>query len=256
MAQAARALILMNGGWFSLTREFLVGEGGDERRRVPIPMALVDTADGYVLFDTGMNCEGIRDPEHTWGPRARTLTPELVPEDDVAVRLGEVGVQVRDVRLVVNSHLHWDHCGGNRLFRHCPILVQRQELAFAENPVGPVAGGYMRNHYDLPVHYEAVDGDQEIAPGVRLLATHGHTAGHQSLVVDLASGRRVVLCADAAYTHATVARTLLSANVWDRAQTLASLGRLRALGEAGATIIPGHEPELWTQLGEPPVRLA
>jgi N-acyl homoserine lactone hydrolase len=255
MTRTARAVILMNGGWFSLTREFLVGEGGNERLRVPIPMALVDTVEGYVLFDTGMNCDGIRDPEHTWGPRAQALPPELVPEDDVAIRLNEVGVRIQDVRLVVNSHLHWDHCGGNRRFGHCPILVQRKELVFGQEPTGPVAGGYMRNHYQVPVRYEAVDGDEEIASGVTLLATHGHTPGHQSLAVELGSGRRVVLCADAAYTHETVTRTLLSANVWDRAQTLASLRRLQAFASAGATIIPGHEPELWKQFGKPPVRL-
>ena len=67
--RAARSLVLMHGGWISLTRGFLIGEGGDEPVRVPVPIALVDTADGYVLFDTGMNCEGIRDPDGTWGPR-------------------------------------------------------------------------------------------------------------------------------------------------------------------------------------------
>jgi glyoxylase-like metal-dependent hydrolase (beta-lactamase superfamily II) len=113
----------------------------------------------------------------------------------------------------------------------------------------------MRNHFDVPVRYEPVDGDEDVAPGVRLLATHGHTPGHQSLVVDLASGRRVVLCADAAYTYLTVERTLLSGNVWDRADTIASLARLRSLGDSGATIIPGHEPTLWARLGDPPVRL-
>ena len=59
-----------------------------------------------------------------------------------------------------------------------------------------------------------------------------------------------------AYTYATIARTLLSGNVWDRAETTVSLARLRALGEAGATMIPGHEPLLWTRFGEPPVRLS
>ena len=254
--RTARSLTLMNGGWFNLTRGFLTGEGGDEPVLVPIPMALVDTADGYVLFDTGMNCEGLHDPEHTWGPRAKAIEPRLVPEDDVRIRLGQVGVRLEEIRLVINSHLHWDHCGGNRLFRHCPVLAQRKELAFAQAPSGPVQGGYMRNHFDVPVSYESVDGDEEVAPGVHLIATHGHTPGHQSLVVDLASGQRVVLCADAAYTYATIARTLLSGNVWDRAETVASLARLRALGEAGATIIPGHEPELWTRFGEPPVRLS
>jgi N-acyl homoserine lactone hydrolase len=255
MAGTAQALTLMNGGWFSLTREFLTGEGGNEKLRVPIPLAIIETADGPVLFDTGMNCEGLRDPENTWGPRAREIRPELVPDDDVRIRLREVGVHLEDVRLVINSHLHWDHCGGNRLLLHCPVLVQRKELAFAQSPSGPVQGGYMRNHFDVPVRYEPVDGDQDVAPGVRLLATHGHTPGHQSLVVDLASGRRVVLCADAAYTYVTVERTLLSGNVWDRAETVASLERLRSLGEDGATIIPGHDPTLWALLGDPPVRL-
>jgi N-acyl homoserine lactone hydrolase len=256
MTTTARALYLMNGGWFNLTRGFLTGEGGDERVLVPIPIALVETDDGYVLFDTGMNCDGLRDPDATWGPRARTIEPRLVPEDDVRIRLGEVGVRLEDVRLAINSHLHWDHCGGNRLLHHCPVLVQGAELAFARAPSGPVQGGYMRNHFDVPVAYQTVDGDHDVAPGVRLLATHGHTPGHQSLVVDLASGRRVVLCADAAYTYDTVARTLLSGNVWDRDETLASLARLRELGDRGATIIPGHDPELWTRLGAPPVRLS
>lgn len=83
-----------------------------------------------------------------------------------------------DVGLVINSHLHWDHCGGNRLFPHCPIVVQRAELGFARAPSGPVRGGYMANHFDVAVTYRPVDGDQEVAPGVRVLATHGHTPGH------------------------------------------------------------------------------
>jgi N-acyl homoserine lactone hydrolase len=251
--RTARQLYLMNGGWFSLERSFLTGEGGDQRVMVPIPMALVDTDDGYVLFDTGMNCDGIHDPEGTWGPRAQTIQPRLVPEDDIRARLGELGVRSEDIRLVINSHLHWDHCGGNRLFPHCPVLVQRAELAFARAPSGPVQGGYMANHFDVPVSYKALDGDTEVAPGVQVLATHGHTPGHQSVCVDLAASR-VVLCADAAYAYDTLERRLLSANVWNPAQTLASIERLRGLAEGGATVLPGHEPTLWDRLGPPPVR--
>lgn len=248
----ARALYLMHGGWLRLRRGFLTGEGGDEEVLVPVPMALVDTGEGYVLFDTGMNCDGIRDPG-VWGPRARTIQPKLVVEDDVAARLGELGVRPEDVGLVINSHLHWDHCGGNRRFTHCPILVQRAELGFARAPSGPVQGGYMANHIDVDVSYRPVDGDAEVAPGVRVLATHGHTPGHQSLAVDLAGGR-VVLCADAAYTYDTLERRLLSGNVWDPATTLASIERLRDLQAGGATVLPGHEPSLWERLGPPPVR--
>jgi glyoxylase-like metal-dependent hydrolase (beta-lactamase superfamily II) len=252
MSLTARALHLMHGGWLRLERGFLTGEGGSAEVRVPVPMALVDTREGYVLFDTGMNCEGIRDPS-VWGERARTIQPALVPEDDVSVRLAELGVRREEIALVINSHLHWDHCGGNRLFPHCPIVVQRAELEFARAPSGPVRGGYMANHFDVAVSYRAVDGDAEVAPGVHVLATHGHTPGHQSLSVNLAGGR-VVLCADAAYTYDTLDRRLLSGNVWDEARTLASVERLRRLGEEGSTVVPGHDPTLWDRLGPPPVR--
>ncbi len=251
----ARALYLMHGGWISLERSLLTaGIGKGEWILVPIPMALVDTADGFVLFDTGMNCDGIHDPEGMWGERARTIRPRLVPEDDVRVRLGELGVGLDEIHLVVNSHLHWDHCGGNRLFRHCPVVVQKPELAFARAPSGFVGGGYMRNHFDLPLGYEPIEGDQDLAPGVRVITTQGHTPGHQSLLVRLPSGARVVLCADAAYTYDTLRQHLLSDNVWDRTETERSLKRLRALMDDGATVIPGHEPRLWEQLGPPPVR--
>jgi N-acyl homoserine lactone hydrolase len=252
MTATARALYLMHGGWLRLTRGFLTGEGGSEEVLVPVPMALVDTGEGHVLFDTGMNCDGIHNPA-VWGARAQTIRPELVDDDDVRARLGELNVRIDDIRLVINSHLHWDHCGGNRLFPHCPVVVQRAELEFARAPSGPVQGGYMTNHFDVAVSYRTVDGDQEVAPGVRVLDTHGHTPGHQSLSVDLPGGR-VVLCADAAYTYDTLERRMLSGNVWSADRTLASIERLRALGAEGATVIPGHEPTLWDRLGRPPVR--
>jgi glyoxylase-like metal-dependent hydrolase (beta-lactamase superfamily II) len=116
-----------------------------------------------------------------------------------------------------------------------------------------VQGGYMTNHFEVPVSYRPLDGDEEVAPGVRVLATHGHTPGHQSLSVTLAD-REVVLCADAAYTYDTLERRLLSGNIWDAARTLASLERLRNLAASGATVLPGHEPSLWARLGQPPVR--
>ncbi len=256
MPGTARALYLMSGGWCDVERGFLTaGIGAGERILVPIPMTLVDTRDGYVLFDTGMNCEGIRDPDGTWGPRAKTIHPRLVPEDDIRARLGELGVRVEDIRVVINSHLHWDHCGGNRLFRHCSVVVQRPEIAFAREPSGLVGGGYMENHFELPLKYELIEGDQEIAPGVYVITTHGHTPGHQSLRVDLDSGLRVALCADAAYTYATLEQNLLSDNVWSRPDTEKSLARLRGLGAEGVMVIPGHEPALWERLGAAPIRL-
>ena len=62
----------------------------------------------------------------------------------------------------------------------------------------------MRNHFDLPLRYELIEGDQELAPGVQVMTTHGQTPGHQSLLVYLQTGARIVLCADAAYAYDTI----------------------------------------------------
>jgi len=256
MAGSARRLYVLSGGWCDVERSFLTASvGSGERVLVPIPMALVDTRDGWVLFDTGMNCEGIRDPDGTWGPRAQLIRPRLVPEDDVRHRLGEVDVRLEEIRVVVNSHLHWDHCGGNRLFGHCPVVARRAEMAFARAPVGLVGGKYMANHFDLPFEVRAGGGRPGDRAGVTAITTRGHTPGHESLLVVLESGRRVVLCADAAYTCDTIERRLLSNELWNREETARSLDRLRGLGAGGALVVPGHEPSLWERFGKAPVLL-
>jgi N-acyl homoserine lactone hydrolase len=106
-----------------------------------------------------------------------------------------VPVVPRDAVCVINTHLHFDHCGGNRLFAGTPIHVQRaeREAARAED-------------YTIPawVEFEGAtyvehDREAEILTGVRVLSTPGHTPGHQSVLVDTDDGL-VVLAGDVGYT--------------------------------------------------------
>jgi N-acyl homoserine lactone hydrolase len=84
--------------------------------------------------------------------------------------------------MVVNTHLHFDHCGGNHLFAGTPIYVQRQELDDARSRDDYT----IREWVDAPgVEYVTVDGELELLPGVRLLAAPGHTRGSQIVVVDV-----------------------------------------------------------------------
>jgi N-acyl homoserine lactone hydrolase len=104
--------------------------------------------------------------------------------------------------MVVNTHLHFDHCGGNRLFPGVPIHVQRRELADA------------RELYDYTVRewvdfdgatYVEHDGEVEILSGVRLLPAPGHTEGHQIVVVETDEGP-VVLGGDVGYSFEEIER--------------------------------------------------
>jgi N-acyl homoserine lactone hydrolase len=99
------------------------------------------------------------------------------------------------VRIVINSHLHFDHCGQNAVFRHAPFYVQRTELERAR-----LAEGVPAKWFDFAgARFELIDGDAQIAEGVRVVATPGHTVGHQSVIVDTPDGGAVMI-GDAAYT--------------------------------------------------------
>jgi N-acyl homoserine lactone hydrolase len=139
---------------------------------LPVYAHTIEHADGVVLVDTGMI----------------DSTPEL-DEEGAPVPMPEN--IPRDVVCVINTHLHFDHCGGNRLFPGVPIHVQRLEK---QGPYDPP------EWVDFPgATYVEHDGEAEVLPGIRLLPTPGHTPGHQSVLVDTPDGL-VVIGGDVAYT--------------------------------------------------------
>jgi N-acyl homoserine lactone hydrolase len=109
--------------------------------------------------------------------------------------MAEHDLSPADVRIVINTHLHFDHCGQNAVFKHAPFYVQRKELERARREETVAA-----QWFDFAgARFELVDGDAEVAEGVRLVATPGHTVGHQSVVVDMPDGDALMI-GDAAYT--------------------------------------------------------
>jgi N-acyl homoserine lactone hydrolase len=125
--------------------------------------------DGVFLFDNGAGT-GNAEVESTFTPRVR-------PVEDA---LDAVGVSLADVTGAANCHLHFDHSGQNARLTGMPIFVQRTEWAMVHEPDYTVP-----EWIDVPgLAYEVLDGEAEVAPGLRVIPTPGHTAGHQSLVID------------------------------------------------------------------------
>ena len=144
----------------------------------------IDHPDGFILVDTGM-IDSV--PELAdWQPTPHPLPAELVSR----------------VAMVVNTHLHFDHCGGNRLFPGVPIHVQRRELLDARTQDDYT----IREWVDFNgATYVEQDGEAEILPGVRLLPAPGHTEGHQIVVVETDEGP-VVLGGDVGYSFEEIGR--------------------------------------------------
>ena len=115
-------------------------------------------------------------------------TPDLknnfgrTPEQILESQLARFGTTPEEIRLVVNTHLHVDHCGGNCFLPNARFVAQKRELAYALNPL-PVH----RPAYDLDLsrmELDLIDGDAEIVDGMRVTPTPGHSPGSQAVLVD------------------------------------------------------------------------
>ncbi len=191
--------------------------GGEEW---PVHGFVVTHPGGAVLVDTGVGGPG------------QVLADWRVVNRSVADALGEIDMTPADIDLVINTHLHFDHCGQNSVFRHAPCYVQRAELARAERESPDLC-----DWFDfMNARWELLDGDAQIVPGVSVLVTPGHTSGHQSVLVTADDGEADVLIGDAAYTTAQFSgpadEDLPPGQAADFAAWRDSLGRIKSVERA------------------------
>jgi glyoxylase-like metal-dependent hydrolase (beta-lactamase superfamily II) len=233
---------------------FLRGETG--RIRVPVPVFLIEHPRGTALFDAGLHPEVRHDPRERLGVGADVFACELGPGEDVAARLEALDVDPARVDWLVNSHLHFDHAGGNACLPNARLVVQRAEWDAGHDPDAVAANAYLPIDYDLGHDVLAVEGAHDLFGdgSVTCLPTPGHTPGHQSLRVRLGTGD-VVLAADACYLRRTLEEGILPAVVHDEDAMRASLRRLAALRDAGARLVYGHDPDDWGRVPQAPEAL-
>jgi glyoxylase-like metal-dependent hydrolase (beta-lactamase superfamily II) len=215
---------------------------------------------GHLLFDTGVHCRAAADPIGRMGERRARLFRVLSgPSDHVVAQLALLGLRPDDIAWVVNSHLHFDHCGGNEFFPRSTFLVQRRELdaARSETPVPGYSPSAL--DFDHPLQYRDVDGDHDVFGdgSVVLMPTYGHTPGHQSLHLRPPGGGEWIFTADACYTRGNMDRDTLPGVVWDAAEMTRSLHALRDLRDRrGVALVYGHDPAQWQDLARAPRALA
>ena len=237
-------------GWMANDAGVLV-EGAHGVMRYPIPGYAVVHERGTVLFDTGLH-ETLMTSTDELGGLAKVFTVELSPDDLVERRLAEHGLDVDQITHVVNSHLHFDHCGRNGPFAHATTLVQSSEWEAAQRPgrttyVGvpfdEVAAGQVQRLDGL--HDVFGDGTVVCVP------TPGHTVGHQSLLVRSEPGPgadEALLVGDACYLASMLADGVLPPFAFDAAEQRRSYDVLRRHERAGARLIYSHDVDHWDRV--------
>ena len=241
-------LFAMTCGWLTMPlRVVLDGEAGE--LRMPVPCYLIDHPKGQVLFDSGMHTD-LQAPK---GGRAALLAKRFKSEfqagEEISARLERCDVDVDKVRYLVNSHLHFDHAGGNHQVKNAQLVIQKREWQAGHDADLMAANGYMAEDYDHGHDLKLVDGEHDLFGdgSVICVPTYGHTPGHQSLKVRLGSGD-VLLTGDACYLRQTLENLHLPRVVHNREEMLESLGRIGTLKKAGARIFYGHDAEFWASV--------
>lgn len=251
-------VFLLNGGQVDVDRSVI--HPGDESHRhmlLPVPQILIDTGYQRILIDTGMPQDvagGSDSWEHVHGRDANMVRPVMKRHHYIAEQLRLLDLTPHDIDLPICSHLHFDHAGGNDVFSGRAIAVQAAELEAAK-------GSSYLQVWNVPgVTFNVVSGDWTAAPGVHLIFTPGHSAGHQSVLVRFAAGHLYLFTIDTVDTqeHWDADKLGSAVNV---PLARASLHRLKTIAaREGARVIFGHDPGQWEEFhmkpDSPPLLLA
>jgi len=161
----------------------------DEKNRIKLALnsILIKTAKELILVETGIG--GDLDPKF-YDYYSVERKPGLV------LSLEKLGYQAEDIDLVVNTHLHFDHCGGNTsknekgedvpTFPKARYIIQKGEWEDALHPSERDKASYLKQNF-LPLEkyglLQLVDGNKEISEGVEVIVVPGHTSRHQCLKI-------------------------------------------------------------------------
>ncbi len=248
----------------------------DEKNRIPLAMRclLIEHDDGLILVDTGIGNKDDEKFRTIYNVENAGTTGPTRLED--AVR--DAGHRPDEIKWVINTHLHFDHCGGNAVvegrreqgagskeqggvagaaqgsrptsplrlaFPNATYVVQKGELEFATHPNERTAGSYLRQNIE-PVsaagRWRLVEGATEFLPGVTLLPTPGHVPYHQSVVLR-SGGETACFVADLIPTGSHVPLPWIMGYDLEPLVTLESKRSLLGRAEAeGWLLILEHEP--------------
>jgi glyoxylase-like metal-dependent hydrolase (beta-lactamase superfamily II) len=224
----------------------------DARNRIPLGMRclLIEHPAGPVLIDTGAGNKENAKFLDIYGIENGGANGRTALEDGLA----QLGYAPGDIALVINTHLHFDHAGGNSYldadgavqvtFPNARYVVQRGEYEYAKHTNERTAASYFERNFEpsrITGQLDLIDGDREIVAGIHTRLTPGHTPFHQSLVIESA-GETAIYLGDVIPTHAHLPLPWIMGYDVEPLVTLESKRRLLADASANSwTLIFEHD---------------
>lgn len=235
-------------GWLEVDSKFILKDQPG-RVKLPIPSFLIEHSKGRAIFDSGLHRELQKGSERL-GSLGKVFKIHYQAGEDLASRLQAHHVAPDRIDYLINSHLHFDHVGGNADLPNAKLVLQRREWEAAADPEQVRRNGYNRADFDLGQQLQLIDGEHDLFGdgSVCCIPTYGHTAGHQSLRVRSAKGE-AVLTADSCYMRKVLDDMVLPpfADSYDEMRKV--IERFRAMERMGTRLIFGHDAAQWDEGG-------
>lgn len=230
-----------------ITYPFGFGEG-DEVTTVVV-FAIKDLkSNKFIIVDTGP-------PDDKWTMKYHNYQLEYTEEEKPLNALRKYDINPDDVEIVINTHLHWDHCFNNSLFKNAKFYIQKKELEYALNPIDlhkrayEIIDGVEPPWLSVKNNIIEVDGEYDIKPGIRLIPLPGHTPGSQGvLITDKDS--KYLLCGDCIDLYENwegneIVKHIASGVHTSLIEYNESFGKIELLEDDGYEVVPSHDSKLF-----------
>jgi len=217
-------LHLLNDGYFTIDKSLLVyAKYQGQIYEAALKPLLIKTEEENILIDTGI---GELPETHK---KFHTVKRKL--EQTLKVQLQKSDLKPEDIDIVVNTHLHFDHCGNNMLFPKAKFYVQVDEIHYAYAPDRFQTAAYVQEFFDTKAEYILLKGKYEVTDEVFIIPTPGHCPGHQSIIIKKGE-KSYVYCGDVAPLRENLEKRNIPGVLYRADEALKSIDNLRRIKDA------------------------
>jgi len=228
---------------------------------IPVAMWILKHPKGVVVIDSGNNTaisDGAENCKKYWAAgTCDFLKPSQKRADVIDMQLKKVGLSVNDVKVLITSHTHLDHAGNMGMFPKAIHVVQKKEMYqgwWPEKFQGRGGGDFVMADINAArgYNYLELDGDYDLFGDgtVQIIATPGHTIGHQSVKVKLPTAGTFIIAQDAIWMQEILDGYVAGLNFSVQAFT-GSVNKLKMMADLeGAKILMPHDAPQFGKMGD------
>ncbi len=230
---------------------FTPGQGDGLRIQSPIWAGLIQADHLNILIDTGMHPDHIANPKSTFASTyyEDLICPVMSEQDFILNQFEKIDIKPEYIDFVINTHLHFDHAGCNAFFPKATFILYKEHFQYAiKNPE------YFPPRYFLipGLHYDLIEGDCHLIPGVEMIKCSGHVPGLGCIIIRLENSGTIVIAGDAISIRENMDNDQWGAS-WDPILARNSAARLSAIAEKEfGQIFFGHDSEWWKTVKQAP----